>query len=98
MNTLSQANISQGKGLSGYQIVANGTVEDFLDSIFTLNGASHGDVLQYRIYLMSLVAHLKTGLCVGLLNPGQFSDYDGEKENPSSIVLGNSEQQIELQL
>jgi hypothetical protein len=47
---------------------------------------------------MSLVAHLKTGLCVGLLNPGQFSDYDGEKENPSSIVLGNSEQQIELQL
>ena len=75
-----------------------GAVATELDRSFPLRGASHRDVVQYRVYFDGLVAHLRSGRCVGLNTPSQFSDYDGDKECPSLIVLDSSERHVELQL
>lgn len=96
MNSLNHAYITQSISLLENHISTADTVTDFLDSNFPLHKASHQDVVQYRVYFEALVAHLKSGICVGLLKPSQFNDYGGDKESPTSILLGNSHQQIEL--
>jgi hypothetical protein len=42
------------------------------------------------------LAHLQSGRCVGLSDPGAFQEFDGDKECPSSILLKNDDHQIEL--
>jgi hypothetical protein len=98
MNNLAIANISSSTFQSDLRLGSNDTVKEFLDAQFPLNEGSHRDVTQYCVYYKGLVAHLKTGRCVALANPGQFTDYGGEKGCPTSIVFCNAEQQIELQL
>ncbi|MDE0734096.1 MAG: hypothetical protein OSB72_13695 [Gammaproteobacteria bacterium] len=70
--------------------------QDFLDAYFPLHEGSHRDVEQYRIYFDRLIAHLISGRCVGLENPGSFVDYGGDRECPSLISLSSSGHEIEL--
>lgn len=98
MNNLAIADISSSTFQSDLRLDSADTVKGFLDTQFPLNEGSHRDVTQYCVYYKGLVAHLKTGRCVGLASPGQFTDYGGEKSCPTSIEFRNADQQIELQL
>jgi len=98
MNSRNQAYLPESLSLSSQQSFNNETFLGLLDIHFPLNEGSHREVSQYRVYFGSLVAHLKSGRCVGLLNPSEFREFDGDKECPSSITLKNTEQHIELTL
>jgi len=98
MNSLNKAYLPESLNLSNQQSLNNETFLGLLDSHFPLNEGSHREVSQYRVYFGSLLAHLKSGRCVGLLNPSEFKEFDGDRECPSSITLKNTEQQIELTL
>ena len=98
MNSLNIAYLPESLCLSKQQNHSNATFLGLLDSHFPLNEGSHREVTQYRVYFGSLLAHLKSGRCVGLTKPGEFLEYGGDRESPSSIVLGNDERQIELTL
>lgn len=98
MNSLNTAYLPESLSLSDRQSNANETFVGLLDSYFPLNEGSHREVSQYRVYFGCLLAHLKSGRCVGLINPSAFLDFGGDKESPSSITLGNEQQQIELTL
>ncbi len=98
MNSRNQAYLPESLSLSSQQSFNNETFLGLLDIHFPLNEGSHREVSQYRVYFGSLVAHLKSGRCVGLLNPSEFREFDGDRECPSSITLKNTEQQIALNL
>lgn len=98
MNGLNHAYISQSISLTGKQSANAPRVIDFLDANFPLSEGSHRDVTQYRVYFESLLAHLSSGRCVGLVNPRQLDDFEGDKESPTAILLSNSAQEIELEL
>jgi len=98
VNSLANAEIFQATYLFDAREDNAEMIANFLDSNYPLNEGSHHDVTQYRVYFERLVAHLKSGRCVGLVIAGQFSDYDGDKECPEMIVFDNGEKQAELQL
>jgi len=98
MNSLNRSYIPASLSLSNQQSDSNETFLGLLDSQFPLSEGSHREVTQYRVYFGRLLAHLKSGLCVGLTKPGEFLEFGGDRECPSSIVLKNAEQQIELTL
>ena len=75
---------------------SNGRFQAYLDSYFPLREGSHADVTQYRVYFERLIAHLDSGRCVGLSNPGSFVEFDGDRECPSLIALASQGHQIEL--
>ncbi len=84
--------------LSSSDFESRAEMHEFLDANFPLNEGSHRDVRQYLIYYQNLLAILHSGRCVGLTFAGQFADYEGHKESPSSITLNNGHTQIELEL
>lgn len=98
MNSLNRAYLPESLSLSNQQGHSNETFLGLLDSHFPLNEGSHREVTQYRVYFDCLLAHLKSGRCVGLSNPSAFLEFGGDRECPSSIILKNAEQQIELTL
>jgi malate synthase len=98
MNSLNTAYLPESLSLKSQQDHSNETLLGLLDSHFPLYEGSHREVTQYRVYFDCLLAHLKSGRCVGLSNPSEFFEFGGDKECPSSIVLRNTEQQIELTL
>jgi|TARA_B110000483_G_C18198640_1_gene544208 hypothetical protein len=96
MNSLNDAYLPESLSLSNQQRSTNETFLGLLDSHFPLNEGSHREVTQYRVYFNCLLAHLESGRCVGLSDPGAFQEFDGDKECPSSILLKNDDHQIEL--
>ncbi len=96
MNSQNKAYLPESLCLSNQHSHSNETFLGLLDSHFPLNEGSHREVTQYRVYFDCLLAHLKSGRCVGLVNAGEFQEFGGDRECPSSIVLKNDEQQIEL--
>lgn len=98
MNSLNRAYLPESLSLSNQQSQSNETFLGLLDSQFPLNEGSHREVTQYRVYFDCLVAHLRSGRCVGLISPSAFLEFGGDRECPSSIVLKNADQQIELTL
>lgn len=96
MNSLNKAQLPESLSLSNQAEQSNETFLSLLDNYFPLNEGSHREVTQYRVYFDCLLAHLKSGRCVGLINPSEFQEFDGDREYPSSIVLKNAEQEIEL--
>ncbi|MFK7864131.1 MAG: hypothetical protein AB8B95_07910 [Pseudohongiellaceae bacterium] len=98
MNSLNNAYLPEELTLSLQHEGSNDTFLGLLDTLFPLNEGSHQEVAQYRVYFDCLLAHLKSGRCVGLHKPAEFLSFGGDKECPSSIVLSNGAQQIELTL
>tara|TARA_B110000444_G_scaffold258527_1_gene299692 strand:+ start:2427 stop:2723 length:297 start_codon:yes stop_codon:yes gene_type:complete len=96
MNSLNKALLPESLSLSNQQKQSNESFLGLLDSHFPLNEGSHREVTQYRVYFDCLLAHLKSGRCVGLTNPSEFQGFDGDRECPSSIILKDAEQEIEL--
>jgi malate synthase len=96
MNSLNKAYLPESLSLSNQQGLSNETFLGLLDSHFPLNEGSHREVTQYRVYFDCLLAHLKSGRCVGLSRPSEFQEFGGDRECPSSIILKNDDQQIEL--
>ena len=96
MSSLYNAYLPKSLGLSNQQSFTNETFMGLPDSHLPVNEGSHQEGTQYRIYFDWLLSHLKSGRCVGLSNPGGFHEFEGDKKCPSSILLQNGEQQIEL--
>lgn len=82
----------------GERVVAY--VASFLDRVFPLNGASHGDVVSYELggppVARRLVAHCGSGAEVELRQPAQFAGYTGG-ERPATVLLCNNGLHAELQ-
>ncbi|MEQ8709808.1 MAG: malate synthase G [Rhodospirillales bacterium] len=69
----------------------------FLDASMPLDGASHGDVAEYRIDGGKLVARLTDGGDAGLKDPAQFVGYIGDTV-PTSVLLRNNGLHAEIQI
>ena len=65
--------------------------KQFLDKVFPLSNGSHKEVRSYVVYYQHLLAFFEDGTQSGLKDPQQFVALSGHKENPSSILLKNSE-------
>ena len=72
--------------------------KNFLDELFPLASGSHHDVTQYHIYYQHFCAITADGKCMGLKKSGQFSGFNGPRENPSSIMLKTGDLQVEIQI
>jgi len=72
------ANKQQEKQLKAKQL---------LDTIFPLESGSHQDVTAYVIDYRHVMAYFKDGSHSGLKHPKHFVAYNGEKEDPASILL-----------
>ncbi|MFW2372476.1 MAG: malate synthase G [Gammaproteobacteria bacterium] len=73
-------------------------VMDFLNEIFTLQEAQHQQVSQYVIDQGQLLIHLSNDAQTCLSRPEQFVGYNGDTDNPSSILLRNNGLHLELQI
>ena len=69
----------------------------FLDASMPLEGASHGDVAEYKIDGGKLVARLTDGGDAGLKDPAQFVGYSGEGA-VTSVLLRNNGLHAEIQI
>ncbi len=70
----------------------------FLDESVPLSGASHAEVVAYRIDDGVLQAELTDGKVVGLKDAGQFAGFRGEAQAPSSILLANHGLHIDIEI
>ena len=61
--------------------------KQFLDKIFPLESGSHEAVTSYVIDYHHVMAYFKDGCHSGLKFPKQFIAYEGEKEDPRSLLL-----------
>ena len=68
----------------------------FLDDVVPLQGASHTDVVRYRVDAAALVADLREGSKAGLVDPVVFAAYDGDPGDPSAVLLRHHGLGIEL--
>ncbi len=96
MSNLQHAHLSESFNATTASAELNSRCQDFLDTYFPLKEGSHHDVAQYRVYFDRLIAHLSSGRCVGLINPGSFVEFGGDRECPSLISLASPGHQIEL--
>ncbi|MGF1742236.1 hypothetical protein L4C34_14345 [Vibrio profundum] len=61
--------------------------KQLLDTLFPLEHGSHQEVSAYVIDYRHVMAYFKDGTHSGLLHPKHFVAYNGEKEDPSSILF-----------
>ncbi|MCL9780101.1 hypothetical protein M9194_01485 [Vibrio sp. S4M6] len=61
--------------------------KQLLDTLFPLESGSHQNVTAYVIDYRHVMAYFKDGSHSGLQHPKHFVAYNGEKENPASILL-----------
>ena len=62
-------------------------VKQLLDELFPLESGSHKNVTSYVVDYRHVMAYFKGGLHSGLKYPKQFIAYEGEKEEPCSLLL-----------
>ncbi len=72
--------------------------QKFLDECFPLNKGSHTEATHYSVFSSHLVAYFADGKTTGLANPGQFAGFDGDANDPQSIMLRNNGLHLELEL
>ncbi|WNS73766.1 malate synthase G [Bacillus sp. DTU_2020_1000418_1_SI_GHA_SEK_038] len=86
----------------GYNAVRGGKVitfaKNFLDQSVPLEEGSHHDIIQYKVISGKLMAVQSNGQEIGLKNEEKFAGYNGDSENPSTILLKNNELHFEIQI
>ena len=97
--------ISEENGASkgpGYNPIRGAKVIEFarnhLDNVAPLDSGSHKDSVAYSVESSSLAITLADGSTVGLAQPEKFLGYNGEAENPESILLKNNGLHVEVQV
>ena len=86
----------------GYNPVRGAKVIEFarnhLDNVAPLATGSHKDSVAYSVESGALAITLVDGTTVGLAQPEKFLGYNGEAENPESILLKNNGLHVEIQI
>ena len=70
---------------------------DFLDDSIPLQDGSHKEAVNYRVDQGNLVVTLRNGDQVRLKNEEKFAGYQGEADQPSTILLKNNDNYFEIQ-
>ncbi len=70
----------------------------FLDDTIPLSEASHSEVVKYRVVKGKLIATLKTGNQVSLIDENKFIGFNGIEENPTTILFCNNGLHIEIKI
>lgn len=78
------------------QVVAK--AKDFLDETFPLDKGSHHDATSYLVYYRHLLVSFADGRQTGLKAPSQFVAFNGEVNDPESILLKNNGLHVEIKL
>ena len=84
-------NNARGKAVVEYS-------QTFLDESFPLNKGSHSDVTHYSVFSSHLLCFFADGKTTGLANPGQFIGFEGDANDPESVLLRNNGLHVELEL
>jgi len=84
-------NPARGKAVVAY-------CQNFLDQSFPLNKGSHSEVTHYSVFSSHMLAFFADGKTTGLANPGQFVGFEGDANDPESILLRNNGLHVELEL
>ncbi len=90
---------ARGKGYNpvrGEKVIAFG--KDFLDKAISLTSGSHKDAVKYEISNKELVVTLNNGETVGLQDASKLIGYNGQVEEPSSILFKNNRMHLEIQI
>ncbi len=82
--------------IRGDLVIAYG--RDVLDKSLPLVNASHSHVTLYQVVEGILVIHLENGDKTYLEEPYQFIGYQGDKNNPTSILCKNNGLHIDIQI
>lgn len=69
-----------------------------LDSHFALSQGSHEQVVSYHIDNQQLVARLASGEQTSLKDAAQFVGFQGERANPSAVLLKHNGLHVEIQI
>ncbi|RSL34713.1 malate synthase G [Salibacterium salarium] len=80
----------------GQKVIAY--AKSFLDDVIPLEKGSHQDVVEYSIYNDELHAEFENDFNVKLEEMSAFAGYQGDKENPSALLLKNNEIHFEVQI
>lgn len=72
--------------------------KSFLNDTFPLEAGSHQDATRYEVEDNQLVITLKDDTKTTLAEPGQFVGYNGEKSNPTEIILKNNGLHVIIQI
>ena len=89
----------RGKGYNpvrGEKVIAFG--KDFLDKAVPLTSGSHKDAVKYEISNKELLVTLNNGETVGLQDASKLVGYNGQVEEPTSILLKNNRMHLEIQI
>ncbi len=97
--------ISEADGAAkgpGYNPVRGAKViafaRNFLNQATPLASGSHADAIGYRVANGQLVVSLKNGGSTGLKDASQFIGYQGDSSQPTSILLKNNGNHIDIQI
>ncbi|MBM4760679.1 malate synthase G [Bacillus sp. B15-48] len=71
---------------------------EFLDETVPLKGASHKNAVHYSIVNGELLVSLNNGTKTGLADNSKLVGYQGEAEEPKSILMKNNDLHFEIQI
>ncbi|AGT31865.1 malate synthase [Geobacillus genomosp. 3] len=80
----------------GAKVIAYG--RKFLDEAVPLAEYSHQDAVQYAVVDGRLVVTIEGGATTGLKEPEKFVGFQGEPQNPASVLLKNNGLHIDIQI
>ncbi|MDQ0300258.1 malate synthase [Salibacterium salarium] len=80
----------------GQKVIAY--AKSFLDDVIPLEKGSHQEVVKYYIRNGELHAQFENDYNIKLKEISAFAGYQGDKENPSAILLKNNEIHFEVQI
>ncbi len=75
-----------------------GFAREFLDSTVPLTNGSHKDAVQYKVEDGKLAVVLSNGETAGLQDETKFAGYQGDREQPSSVLFKNNGLHFEIQI
>ncbi|RSL32326.1 malate synthase G [Salibacterium salarium] len=87
---------SQYNPTRGQKVIAY--AKTFLNEIIPLETGSHEEAVKYSVHNGELVVTLENGSAVKLKDASTFAGYQGDRENPSAVLLRNNDIHFEIQV